>query len=83
MTTTPYAPTIALDGTRKALRSLTDAAQHGNALEALKHLGDVDLDLDALRADLVDHLRRDGHTWQSIAVVLGVSRQAAQQRYGR
>lgn len=33
-------------------------------------------------ADAVADARRYGHTWTQIAVMLGTSRQAAQERYG-
>lgn len=34
-------------------------------------------------ADSVDRARAADHSWGAIATMLGVSRQAAQQRYGR
>jgi len=39
-------------------------------------------DVDVLTAYLVELARRDGATWNSIGVMLGVSKQAAQQRFG-
>ena len=34
-------------------------------------------------AEIVATARRQGHSWELIARMLGVTRQAAQQRYGR
>jgi hypothetical protein len=37
----------------------------------------------ALERELVASARREGATWQQIADALGMSRQSAQQRFGR
>ena len=37
----------------------------------------------AARTDTVGEAWEDGHTWGEIGVTLGVSRQAAQKRYGQ
>ena len=45
---------------------------------AVAELGDADQRLH----DAVNTARANGHTWTSIGAVLGVSKQAATQRYG-
>jgi hypothetical protein len=46
-------------------------------------LAAVAADVDALMVRTVAGVRESGFRWQSIADVLGVSRQAVQQRFGR
>lgn len=52
-------------------------------LEALGRLADQAMDLDESIAAQVKQLRRANVSWTAIAQMLGVTRQAAQQRYGR
>jgi len=52
-------------------------------LANLRGLADLAGDVDAAIGEAVAGLRAHGHTLQEIADVLGVSRQAVHQRYGR
>ena len=52
-------------------------------IEALTELADITKHLDAAIAHAVTGLRRHGYSWTDIATRLGISKQAAQQRWGR
>ena len=52
------------------------------ALQAITRLTDLRKEIEAAIFDAVCGARRTGHTWSEIGVMLGVSKQAAQQRYG-
>jgi DNA-directed RNA polymerase specialized sigma24 family protein len=51
-------------------------------VEMLPALRQVQLDVDALMYQAVTACRAEGYSWTEIANRLGVSKQAAQQRYG-
>src|SRR6185436_12446608 len=51
-------------------------------VEALPDLARLSADLDAALITAVSGLRRFGYSWEQIASRLGVTRQAAQQRWG-
>jgi hypothetical protein len=60
------------------------ASPDGNA-KTLRRIGDAQLrslESDERLFDAVRVARTEGHTWGQIAAVLGVSRQAATQRFG-
>jgi hypothetical protein len=60
------------------------ASPDGNA-KTLRRIGDAQLrslEYDEKLFDAVRVARTEGHTWGQIAAVLGVSRQAATQRFG-
>lgn len=59
------------------LRSENDPLEWVRAARAIQHRAD------ALMAAAVEQARDDGRTWQEIGDILGVSRQAAFQRYGK
>lgn len=52
-------------------------------VEALPDLAGISRDLDAALVTAVKGLRETGYSWEEIASRLGVTRQAAQQRWGR
>ena len=52
------------------------------ALQTITRLTDLGKEIEAAIFDAVREARRTGHTWSEIGVMLGVSKQAAQQRYG-
>ena len=51
-------------------------------VEALPDLARLSADVDAALITAVDGLREFGYSWEQIASRLGVTRQAAQQRWG-
>ena len=51
-------------------------------VEALPDLARLSADLDAALITAVEGLRQFGYSWEQIASRLGVTRQAAQQRWG-
>lgn len=55
------------DGTIGALRAVSDLQQDARRQESV----------------LVRRARAEGFSWEAIALVLGVSRQAVHQRYGK
>lgn len=55
----------------------------GGDIDALPELATLAADVDRVLAESVAGLRAAGHSWVDIATRLGVSRQAAQQRFGR
>ncbi len=66
-------------GVRSMLRSI--ARRQDFDLPDLASLVDTQLELDAAIAAAVQNLRAQGHSWQAIASVLGISRQAMHKRY--
>jgi hypothetical protein len=51
-------------------------------VDGLPHLAALAADLDAAIGDAVAGLRAEGYSWAEIASRLGITRQAAQQRWG-
>ena len=47
--------------------------------EAIRERDQVELTI----TEIVAAARREGHSWATIAQMIGVTRQAAQQRYGK
>ncbi len=54
-----------------------------SALQCITRLADQRSLIEAELAAAVVAARSAGHSWSQIAVMLGVSKQAAQQRYGK
>lgn len=52
-------------------------------LDALRSVVQSEVELDALRCELVGKSRARGYSWEEIADVLGISRQSAWQYYNR
>jgi DNA-directed RNA polymerase specialized sigma24 family protein len=64
----------------RILRALSRRA--GRDVDALPVLRDVQREVDVLMREAVAVCRADGYSWGEIAKRLGITRQAAQQRYG-
>lgn len=69
------------DFLRRILRAYSRRIASGD-VEALAHLADVAAELDVALHDAVTGLRGYGYSWAEIARPLGITRQAAQQRWG-
>ena len=66
---------------RRVLRAYSRRVGDGD-VEALVLLGGLAEEIDAAMAEAVKSLRTRGYSWAEIGSRLGVSRQAAQQRWG-
>lgn len=64
----------------RMMRALAGRAGEGD-MEALEALDQLTSDLNYYTARAVDGLRAKGYSWADVASCLGVSRQAAQQRF--
>ena len=51
-------------------------------LVAIRALSTIEVEAKKVLADMVEEARKANHTWAQIAEALGVTRQAAQARYG-
>jgi len=51
-------------------------------LVAIRALSTIELEAKKVLAEMVDEARKTNHTWVQIAEALGVTRQAAQARFG-
>jgi len=51
-------------------------------IEAITHMADTAREIDTAIRDAITGLRATGYSWADIALRLGVTRQAAQQRWG-
>lgn len=51
-------------------------------LVAIRALATIEVEAKKVLADMVDEAREANHTWAQIAEALGISRQAAQARFG-
>jgi hypothetical protein len=51
-------------------------------LVAIRALATIEVEARKVLADMVDEARKANHTWAQIAEALGISRQAAQARFG-
>lgn len=70
-----------MDGDR--LQELADASENENALIALDAVMRMRRELERQEAVLVRRARNAGESWAAIASVLGVSKQAVHQKFGR
>src|SRR5689334_1730776 len=69
------------DFIRRAVRAYGRRVATGD-IEALADLVALSLHLDRAVAEAVDGLRGFGYSWAELAARLGITRQAAQQRWG-
>jgi uncharacterized protein YgbK (DUF1537 family) len=67
--------------TRRILRAYARRIAAGD-IDALTLITDLSAEVDAAAAQAVTGLRGHGYSWAEIATRLGVTRQAAQQRWG-
>jgi hypothetical protein len=51
-------------------------------LVAIRALSTIEVEAKKILAEMVEEARKANHTWAQVAEALGVSRQAAQARYG-
>ena len=68
--------------TRRILRAYSRRIAAGD-VESLVHMVTLSDDVDHAIKQAVDGLRDSGYSWAEIGARLGISRQAAQQRWGR
>jgi hypothetical protein len=68
--------------TRRVLAAYGRRVGSGD-LEALTSMAHLSVDVDTALRHAIDGLRRVRYSWDEIAVRLGVTRQAAQMRYGK
>lgn len=59
-----------------------DRWRPGAALRRIEELARRRTEIDAEIAEAVGVARAEGHSWNSIGLMLGTSKQAAQQRFG-
>jgi hypothetical protein len=67
---------------RRILRAYSRRVATGD-VESLAHLISLSDDIDNAIQQAVDGLRAAGYSWAEIGARLGITRQAAQQRWGR
>lgn len=67
--------------TRRVIRAHARRVADGD-VEALADLAQLDAAVNTAIGDAVVGLRRFGYSWSDIAARLGISKQAAQQRWG-
>lgn len=71
-----------LDDTRRDIASAYKELEGLHIGEALRHLSNATWALNDSIRDVVAHARDLGWTWDAIGDTFGVSKQAAQQRWG-
>ncbi len=64
-------------------RAVREALLWHDPVQNLATLAAIERTVAATRERLVEEARSQGASWETIAAALGVSRQAAWQRYGR
>ncbi len=64
-------------------RAILTGADSGDRLELVRRTADAGRITGDLLAQAVTASRAEGHSWAAIGAVLGLTRQAAQQRFGR
>ena len=72
-------------GLRELIEAVRAAAPSGDALDqvaqATRAVAELEAVSDALLGHFVDQCRRSGRSWSEISAALGVSKQAAHQRF--
>ena len=66
---------------RRVLRAYSRRIAAGD-IDALEDLRDLAAEIDTAMAQAVNGLRQQGYSWAEIGLRLGITRQAAQQRWG-
>lgn len=69
----------------RAARNFVKRAVDGGSIDSLRELKNVSDQIDDAISELVRYLRSEeggSHSWAQVAEVLGITRQAAQQRFG-
>ena len=67
---------------RRILRAYSRRIAQGD-IDALADMADLAIEIDAAMGQAVKGLRQQGYSWAEIGTRLAVTRQAAQQRWGR
>jgi len=80
VTSSPYR--AALGAFERACRAAFKTLEKSPGPSAVESLDAVRFAADRVMAALVDQLRSEGATWADVGDVFGISRQAAQQRFG-
>jgi hypothetical protein len=68
---------------RLQLDAADRAADRADAQSMMAHAGFLATYAEAMTEAAVDEARAAGHTWQEVGDMLGMSKQGAQQRFGR
>ena len=79
----PSLVTALLARTQALAASVHDRRDQQSALRAVRNAAGLRADAEALLSALVDDARSLGATWQEVGNTLGISRQAAYQRFGQ
>jgi hypothetical protein len=66
---------------RRVLRAYSRRIAHGD-IDALADMADLASEINTTMGDAVTGLRERGYSWAEIGIRLGITRQAAQQRWG-
>lgn len=64
-------------------REPKEARALSTALEKARSLKDVERDAGAAVREAVEEARKAGATWEQVGEALGITRQAAHERYGK
>ncbi len=76
------ARSVALNIGRDAYQAAMDRIDNREAVYALEAVATAQAGVDVIARQAVAMARQDGETWEAIGTALGVTRQAAQQRFG-
>ena len=76
------ARSVALNVGSRAYQQAIDRMDNREAVHALEAVAAAQAGVDVIARQAVAMARQDGETWEAIGTALGVTRQAAQQRYG-
>lgn len=76
------ARSVALNVGSMAYSSAIERMDNREAIYALEAVKTAQVGVDVIARQAVAMARKDGETWEKIGAALGVTKQAAQQRYG-
>ncbi len=77
------ARSVALNVGSLAYANAIERMDNREALYALEAVRAAQVGVDVIARQAVAMARQDGETWEAVGLALGVTKQAAQQRYGR